>query len=186
MESKPTPVVANGSKAQEGNVSTFVLKPKKGTSAWIYFNTATVAKLKEEKKMDQKEAFAKSAEIWKSLSDADKEPYIAKSKADEGRFKDQMKELEEKGFFTTVDGQKSTDLYVDPKKKYGEDCVVPKKPLSAYLFFTTENVNKIKEKENCSHPEAMKKCGQIWNELEADKKCIYTAKHDKDAERYKA
>jgi|TARA_B110001450_G_C17594604_1_gene470294 hypothetical protein len=81
-----------------------------------------------------------------------------------------MAELEEKGYFTTADGVKSTDLYVDPKKKYGEDCVVPKKPLSAYLFFTTENVNKIKEKENCSHPEAMKKCGQIWNELEADKK----------------
>ena len=41
----------------------------------------------------------------------------------------------------TEDGQKSTDLYVDPKKKYGETCVVPKKPLSAYLFYTTENVN---------------------------------------------
>jgi|TARA_B110001450_G_C17594604_1_gene470293 hypothetical protein len=52
MESTPTPVAAKAPKAKEGNVSTFVLKPKKGTSAWIYFNTATVAKLKEEKKMD--------------------------------------------------------------------------------------------------------------------------------------
>jgi hypothetical protein len=53
----------------------FVLKPKKPTSAWIYFNTATVAKLKVEKNLDQKEAFAKSAEIWKTLSDADKAPH---------------------------------------------------------------------------------------------------------------
>ena len=40
-----------------------------------------------------------------------------------------------------ANGEKSTDQYIDPKKKYGETCVVPKKPLSAYLFFTTENVN---------------------------------------------
>jgi hypothetical protein len=45
----------------------------------------------------------------------------------------------------TEDGQKSTDLYVDPKKKYGEDCLLPRKPLSAYLFYTTENVNLLKE-----------------------------------------
>ena len=67
-------------------VSTFVLKPKKGTSAWIYFNTETVAKLKVEQKMEQKTAFAKSAEIWKTMNDTDKEPYAAKAKADEVRF----------------------------------------------------------------------------------------------------
>jgi hypothetical protein len=38
----------------------------------------------------------------------------------------------------TKDGQKSTDLYVDPKKKYGEDFLLPRKPSSGYLFFTTE------------------------------------------------
>ena len=85
MESTPTPVATEKPKAKEGNASTFVLKPKKGTSAWIYFNTATVAKLKSEKNMDQKEAFAKSAEIWKGLSEADKEPYVAQAKADEQR-----------------------------------------------------------------------------------------------------
>jgi hypothetical protein len=53
--------------------------------------------------------------------------------------------LKDVGFFITKDGQKSTDLYVDPKKKYGEDCLLPRKPLSAYLFYTTENVNLLKE-----------------------------------------
>jgi len=45
----------------------------------------------------------------------------------------------------TADGEKSTDLKVNPKKKYGPDVVLPKRPLSAYLFYTTENVNKIKD-----------------------------------------
>ena len=85
----------------------------------------------------------------------------------------------------TEDGQKSTDLYVDPKKKYGETCVVPKKPLSAYLFYTTENVNSLKEKEGCTHPEAMKKCGELWNKLTPDGKKVYEEKHDGDVVRYK-
>jgi hypothetical protein len=52
MESTPTPVAAKAPKAKEGNVSTFVLKPKRFCIAYIYFSTATVAKLREEKKMD--------------------------------------------------------------------------------------------------------------------------------------
>ena len=58
----------------------FVLKPKKATSPWIYFNNEMVAKLKSEKGRDQKEAFAKSAEVWKGLTENEKEVYIAKSK----------------------------------------------------------------------------------------------------------
>lgn len=63
--------------------------------------------------------------------------------------------------------------------------MVPKKPLSAYLFYTQENVNQLKEKEGCTHPEAMKKCGELWNKLEGDAKKVYEDKHDKDVLRYK-
>merc|ERR1712151_368964 len=97
-------------------------------------------------------------------------------KQDEERYKRQLAELEQNGFFMTEDGQKSTDLYVDPKKKYGESCVVPKKPLSAYLFYTTENVNTLKEKEGCTHPEATKKGGELWNKLDAASKKVYEDK----------
>ena len=31
----------------------------------------------------------------------------------------------------------------------------------------------------------MKKCGQVWNDLEADKKAIYEKKHADDTVRYK-
>ena len=73
--------------------------------------------------------------------------------------------MKDRGFFITEDGKKSTDLYVHPKKKYGEDCLLPRKPLSAYLFYTTENVNLIKEEEKLTHPEAMAKTGALWNAL---------------------
>lgn len=84
----------------------------------------------------------------------------------------------------TEDGIKSTDLQVDPKKKFGKDTVLPKKPLSAYLFFTTANVNKIKEKENCTHPEAMKKAGELWNQMSDKEKKKYNDMNSKDQVRY--
>ena len=84
----------------------------------------------------------------------------------------------------TEDGQKSTDLWVDPKKKYGEDCVVPKKPLSSYLFYTKENVNRLKEEKGCTHPEAMKFCGDNWVRLDDEGKKKYHELHDKDVIRY--
>jgi hypothetical protein len=183
MESKPAK--APKAKKEADPNKPFVLKPKKPTSPWIYFNNEKVAQLKKEDGLDQKDAFTKSAEIWKSLTDEAKQPFIKKNKQDEERYKRQLAELEQNGFFMTEDGQKSTDLYVDPKKKYGESCVVPKKPLSAYLFYTTENVNSLKDKEGCTHPEAMKKCGELWNKLEADEKKLYNDKHDKDVVRYK-
>ena len=178
---------SNGGEAAKqtnGKISEYETKPKKPTSAWIYFNTETVANLKAEKAYDQKVAFAKSAEIWKSLSEEDKAPYTAKSKADETRYKTQLSDLEEHGFFTNADGIKSTDMHVDPKKKFGDDCLLPKRPLSAYLFYTTENVNKLKEREGCAHTEAMKKCGELWNALDVVGKQPYQDKHDLDAKRY--
>ena len=62
--------------------------------------------------------------------------------------------------------------------------MVPKKPLSAYLFYTTENVNQLKEKEGFTHPEAMKKCGELWNKLSPEEKKAYEDAHEKDVLRY--
>lgn len=53
-----------------------VLKPKKPSSAWIFFNNEQVLKLKKEANFDQKTAFAKSATLWKTLSDDEKKPYF--------------------------------------------------------------------------------------------------------------
>ena len=183
MDSAPQKLPKEESKGPAKSTG-FVLKPKKPTSAWIYFNTEMVAKLKAEKSLEQKDAFTKSAEIWKGMSDAEKEPYAARSKGDEERYKKQLRELETNGFFLTEDGVKSTDLKVDPKKKFGADVILPKKPLSAYLFYTTENVNKIKDEQSCTHTEAMKKCGELWNSLEPEKKAKYEGQHNNDVTRY--
>lgn len=153
-------------------------------SSWIIFNTETVAKLKEKQGIDHQSAFVKSSQIWKTLSEKDKKPFADRSKKDEVRYQKQLKDLKEKGFFTTESGIKSTDIEVDPKKKYGKDAVLPKKSMSSYLYFTQEQVNKIKEKEKCTHLDAMRKAGEIWNKMMDKEKKKYGDMVAKDQNRY--
>jgi hypothetical protein len=60
---------------------------------------------------------------------------------------------------------KSTDLPIDPKKKWGKDIVTPKLARSAYLYFTTDNLISIREKNACKHTEAMGFASKEWNLL---------------------
>ena len=141
-----------------------------------------MAKLRKEG-YEHKAAFTKSAEIWGGLSDKEKEPYLSLNKKDQERHDRQMKELEEKGFFMNEDGTKSTEADVDPKKRFGKDVLLPKRPLSAYLFFTGENMQKVREENGCTHVEAMKKCAEIWNSMSDKDKKKYHDMHDKDVKR---
>ena len=78
-----------------------------------------------------------------------REKWTEKQKEDELRHANQLAELEKKGFFTNVDGTKSTDEKPQSnsakqlKKKYG-DVLFPKRPCSGYIFFTTNNINRVK------------------------------------------
>lgn len=110
-----------------------------------------VRKLKEKEDLSHRDAFTKSAEIWKQLDKETKAKFEAKSKSEEERYQKQLKEYETKGYFTNIDGTKSTDN-VNLKPKIGKDIVKPKRPLSAYLYFSIEAVSSIKEKEKMTHP----------------------------------
>ena len=78
-------------------------------------------------------------------------------------YEQQLKEFESKGFFTNQDGTKA--LETDPKKKYGKDVVLPKRPKSAYSHFMSINIGLIKSKIECKSEEAMKECGKQWKEM---------------------
>ena len=76
--------------------------------------------------------------------------------------------MEENGYFTMIDGSKSTstEKFTDPKKRFGQDCVVPKKPSSSYLIWNTANIKKVKEEENIEkYQDAMKRMGVLWSEM---------------------
>ena len=104
----------------------YKVQPKNPTSPYIFFNTATVKRLKEEKGLDHKDAFKQAGEMWNTLSEADKKEWIDMGEKDKVRHEKELKMLEQKGYFVNSDGVKSTDLPVDPKKKWGKDVLMPK------------------------------------------------------------
>ena len=122
----------------------YVLKPKKPCSAFIFYNTDATAKLKEAEGISHMEAFKRAGAAWKDLSSKEKAKWEAMQKTDEERYAKQVAELEAKGYFM-LDGVKSTDVPVDPKKKYGPDVVLPKRACSAYLFFAQEKLDGFKK-----------------------------------------
>mmetsp|Transcript_24464 Transcript_24464/g.37939 ORF Transcript_24464/g.37939 Transcript_24464/m.37939 type:complete len:144 (-) Transcript_24464:104-535(-) len=119
------------------------------------------------------------------MTEKAKAPYHKKAEADQKRAKDQTEMLEKKGYFLLDDGSKSTDAKNLPKKKWPEGTLMPKKPNSAYIYFSMAEVNKIKEKEKLEkHTDAMKRAGEIWSEMSDKEKKPFIKLREKDVARY--
>jgi len=159
------------------------MKPKRGLSAYLYFNGDAVAKFKEEGH-NHKDAFKMAGDKWKTLSDKEKEPFMKMQATDQARYEKQLAELEKNGYFMQ-DGVKSTDMVnLDPKKKYGPDVLLPKRALGSYMYFTQDRTKSIAEKEKIPWTEATKRAGEIWSKLSEKEKKPYEDKHAKDEIRY--
>jgi HMG (high mobility group) box len=71
-------------------------------------------------------------------------------------------------------GKKKAD---DKKQENPDDNKLkPTKPLSPYIYFTTENVPKIRIEKNCSNVDAMREAGARWNQLSEEEKSPYQQK----------
>lgn len=103
--------------------------------AYIYYNTATCKRLKEEEGLSHKEAFAKAGQMWQTATEEEKKPFIEMHEKDQKRHDEQMKMLKEKGYFM-IDGKKSTDLPPEEKSakkqkaKSGDESKIAKKRAS--------------------------------------------------------
>jgi len=54
---------------------------------------------------------------WHKLSEEEKEPYNKMHEEDIKRYEKELKELEEKGYFTLADGSRSVDIIQSSKKR---------------------------------------------------------------------
>jgi hypothetical protein len=54
-------------------------------SAYIFFSNETVPRLKKEEGLPQKDAMKKCGDLWNSLTDKDKLPFVQKNLEDEKR-----------------------------------------------------------------------------------------------------
>lgn len=78
--------------------------------------TEHTKELKEKEGLEHKEAFARAAKEWGSLSEKEKQKYNAMHEDDKKRYEKQKAEFDKKGYYTMEDGSRSTDQQAKKKR----------------------------------------------------------------------
>jgi len=155
--------------------------PKNPRSAFLFFS-------KEEretiKKRDPKTKFAEFGrilgEMWQEMSAEKRKKYEEKAKLDKQRYQDEVKEYLAKG-------GKKEDFKKERKttKKVKKDPNAPKRPSTAYIFFSKEMRHKLKtDNPKASFTEAGKIIGLQWKELDEAGKQKYHQLAEADKMRF--
>lgn len=121
-----------------------------------------------------KGGFTTAGAAWKGLAPEAKAPYEAKAAEDKTRREKQLEEKAEKGYFTTADGGKSTDL-PDPRARgarYPPETVLPKKAQGNYFCWLNANRAQIRGEgdDALSATEVLKEAGVQWAALTEEAK----------------
>ena len=99
----------------EGKVFDF---PKKAMSSYQLFVSERVIELKEEKpKAETRKLFAQCADEWNQLESAEKKKYERQAKKERERYKVQVNEFEEKGYYTPLKKEVDRKSSQSQKKK---------------------------------------------------------------------
>jgi len=175
-------------------------KPKKGNTAYTYFNTE---KGKEFRAAGSgKETFTLVGAAWGKCTEEDKVPYQKLEAADKKRHDHQVEELKKHGYYKLEDGSKSTDpqnaaLFKIKKKKVvkksgGDDDslteeeieskVVPKRPSSAWVYFNTQKSKELRDAGKGK--EAFTLSGQAWANMGEKEKAPYEKMALEDKQRF--
>jgi hypothetical protein len=178
--------------------------PKRGKSAYIFFGQEYREKAKKElmkehgDDFENKMVMSRLGEMWAALKASTK----AKDKKEVEKFEkmaadDKERYQAEKEDYTPPSEEELSEKLSSKKKR--KDPNAPKRGKSAYIFFSQEHREKVKEElmeehgDDFKNPMVMSRLGALWKELQAstkakDKKAV--AKFEKmaadDKERYQA
>lgn len=136
-------------------------------------------KIREEFDCTLCDAAKRVGEIWQTMDEKARKPYVNLSTIDMGRYTDQMKALNTKGYFMTADGKKSSDLH-----KHEKDEIRPKKTASPYMFFLKTTVPQLMTEQKLALTEASKECSELWKKMSETKKKPFESKSKKDRVRH--
>merc|ERR1719499_2607657 len=135
---------------------------------------------------------AKFSEMWKAMSDSDKAPFEAKAKKASEKYKAAMAKYKLTDNYKKFQKLKEDNKWAAVKKqKFKKDENAPSRPQSAYFLFMADERDDLVS-GGMAHKDAVKKLGEMWSSLSADKKKPYEdkaaalkAKYDKNVEKYK-
>ncbi|KAI3652447.1 hypothetical protein MP228_000980 [Amoeboaphelidium protococcarum] len=160
--------------------------PKRATTAFFAFSNEMRAKVKAEMGAEAKvsDVAKELGERWKNMSDAQKKKYSDMAEKDKVRYEKEKNDYQKSGkaekFAKSVAASGGKG-----KAKRTKDENAPKKALSAFMFFSKDNRDKIKAKyPTKSFGEIGKQVGEEWNKLSEAQKAPYAKKAEQDKVRY--
>ena len=164
-------------------------KPKRAKSAYNFFLTQKRSEVKEKyPELDNTAAMKQLGIMWKEASDAEKAPFEAMAKKDKIRYE---KEKETAAAAASKDAPPASAPETETvgkskkKSKKDKDENMPKRALSAYLFFLVQKRGEVKEKYlELDNTAAMKQLGMMWKEASDAEKAPFEAMAKEDKERY--
>jgi HMG (high mobility group) box len=148
--------------------------PKRFKSSYICFFMAKQSIIKEELGKDATvtSISKRSAEMWKGLSMEERAVW------DEIAFQDKKRYLTEKSQYTGP--------WQVPWKRVKKDPSAPKRPMSAFLYFSQGKRTEIKkERPEIKNTEVSRVLGEMWRSLSDEERAPYVERERNEREVYK-
>ena len=164
--------------------------PKKALTAFIFFSNAKRAEVTAELKAanpDMKgvaEVGKRLGEMWKALSDAEKEPYNKQAADDKERYAKAMEG------YTPPENDGEPEPKKGKKAKAKKDPNAPKRSMTAFILFSNAKRAEVTAELKAANPdmkgvaEVGKRLGEMWKALSDAEKEPYNKQAADDKERY--
>eukprot|EP00029_Vermamoeba_vermiformis_P008166 TRINITY_DN3742_c0_g1_i1.p1 TRINITY_DN3742_c0_g1~~TRINITY_DN3742_c0_g1_i1.p1 ORF type:complete len:325 (-),score=71.29 TRINITY_DN3742_c0_g1_i1:20-994(-) len=186
-----------GKKRKRGGKDSKVKRPR---TAYMYFMQDTRAKVQQDHPdMKFTEVTKEVGKLWSALSAEDKKPYEEKAQSDTKRWEEDKKnaalnpkpDLETLSDISDSDSEDGKGKKMRrPRKKRKTDPNAPKRALTPYIIFLTEQrervATELKEKDpNYPVQQVLKIVAEQWRALPSDERQKYIDRAEKDKERFK-
>jgi len=170
-----------------------LVKPKRPATAFILFCNDERPKLQSEHpEMKFGEVGKHLGELWNNCGDKQKKKYTEKSLKEKERYASETAEyIKAGGDPEDLKRRKKSDGKEKPgkktEKKKEKDPEAPKKPKSAYLFFSLEERERLKkEQPSLNFGDVGKLIGERWKQITPQAKAKYQKMADDAKAKYEA
>lgn len=159
------------------------IKPRGKMTAYAFF-VQTCREEHKRKHPEEQVVFTefsrKCADRWKTMSDYEKKRFNMMADCDKRRFDSEMATFNAESHKPTADGRKPQ------KKKKIKDPNAPKRNISAFFFFSTEEREKLKKEGNAEMKlmDASKEIGKRWAAIDPEVKAKFEKMAEDDKIRY--
>lgn len=185
----------NAAKAQADDVTSLPVAPKRAKSAYLYFCDGARPGVKAKNAdLGVTEIMKLVAAEWRGANDKARKKYVDMAKKDKERFAEEEKAFEEAfAGLSEADmaavlegGKKGKKKNAKKDKKRKRDPNMPKRPTTAFLYFTADKRAEVKEANpGIKVTDVSKKIGEMWRALDDAGKAPYAEKASTDRARWK-